>query len=261
MLKAFFDWLFRRQQATPPASPRLTNPQDFAQLNRDAPLRAGGTAGTAPGLPARTASSATDDSTDGTDHTPAMVTYLCREAVLGRDQRIAGYQFMLHEGTRNRIRNSSRRVHHLYAEILVRNLVRADIGRQLQRAHQALLQRLQQRMVAAADDGDALLAQRIQRVVERLLRLGLDQRPAFGLQHGQTARRVRGRRGLGSEVEAGRAGIAADTFRDLDGDRPHVDGAAGMDADGDSRIIGDVDMESYAQWLQQNYHFVISVGP
>jgi len=35
----------------------------------------------------------------------------------------------------------------------------------------------------------------------------------------------------------------------------------GMDADGDSRIIGDVDMESYAQWLQQNYHFVISVGP
>jgi EAL and modified HD-GYP domain-containing signal transduction protein len=131
MLKAFFDWLFRRQQATPPASPRLTNPQDFAQLNRDAPLRAGGSAGTAPGLPARTASSATDDSTDGTDHTPAMVTYLCREAVLGRDQRIAGYQFMLHEGTRNRIRNSSRRVHHLYAEILVRNLVRADIGRLL----------------------------------------------------------------------------------------------------------------------------------
>ena len=127
MLKIFFDWLFRRQKTTRPASPRLTNPQDFAQLNRDAPLRAGGSAGTAPGVPARTASSATDDSTDGADSTPAMVTYLCREAVLGRDQRIAGYQFMLHEGTRNRIRNSSRRVHHLYAEVLVRAPVVADV--------------------------------------------------------------------------------------------------------------------------------------
>ena len=128
MLKAFFDWLFRRRQATPPASPRLTNPQDFAQLNRDAPLRAGASAGTGADVPDRTADSATDETSDGTH---ATVTYLCREAVLGRDQRIAGYQFMLHEGTRNRIRNSSRRVHHLYAEILVRNLVRADIGRLL----------------------------------------------------------------------------------------------------------------------------------
>ena len=131
MLKAFFDWLFRRRQATPPAPLRVANRQDFAQLNRDAPLRDGASAGTDSGVPDRRANSATGDTTESADNTPANVTYLCREAVLGRDQRIAGYQFMLHEGTRNRIRNSSRRVHHLYAEILVRNLVRADIGRLL----------------------------------------------------------------------------------------------------------------------------------
>ena len=131
MLKAFFDWLFRRRQATPPAPLRVANRQDFAQLNRDAPLRDGASAGTDSGVPDRRANSATGDTTESADNTPANVTYLCREAVLGRDQRIAGYQFMLHEGTRNRIRNSSRRVHHLYAEILVRNLVRPDIGRLL----------------------------------------------------------------------------------------------------------------------------------
>ncbi len=127
MLKAFFDWLFRRGQAAPPAPLRVASPQDFAQLNRDAPLRVGTGTGTSSGVADR----APDRDADGADDTPAIVTYLCREAVLGRDQRIAGYQFMLHEGTRNRIRNSSRRVHHLYAEVLVRNLVRADIGRLL----------------------------------------------------------------------------------------------------------------------------------
>ena len=131
MLKAFFDWLFRRRQATPPVPFRVANPQDFAQLNRDAPLRDGASAGTDSGVPDRRANSATGDTTNSAENTPANVTNLCREAVLGRDQRIAGYQFMLHEGTRNRIRNSSRRVHHLYAEVLVRNLVRADIGRLL----------------------------------------------------------------------------------------------------------------------------------
>ena len=31
-----------------------------------------------------------------------------------------------------------------------------------------------------------------------------------------------------------------------------------MDADGSSRITGDVDMEKYAQWLQENYGFTIA---
>ncbi|TAH44180.1 MAG: HDOD domain-containing protein [Betaproteobacteria bacterium] len=117
MLRAFFDWLFgRRRSAAPataahakaPSAPRDTDPAGFQVLNRSAPLRS--------------------ESPDTPVEIDANTIFLCREAVLGRDQRIAGYQFMLQEGTRNRIRHSSRRVHHLYAEVLVRNLVRADIG-------------------------------------------------------------------------------------------------------------------------------------
>ncbi len=58
-------------------------------------------------------------------------TFLCRETVLGRDQRIAGYQFMLQEATRDRIRSGSRRIRHVYAEVLVLTLIRANIERLL----------------------------------------------------------------------------------------------------------------------------------
>jgi len=91
--------------------------QAFATLNRHAPLRdepAPAPAGSEPEAP------------------PG---YLCRETVLGRDQRVAGYQFMLHEGTRNRIRTRSRRIHHVYAEVLVRNIAQLDIGRLLGHRH------------------------------------------------------------------------------------------------------------------------------
>ncbi|ATE60649.1 EAL and HDOD domain-containing protein [Thauera sinica] len=117
MLKAILDWLFgrRRRPATAtagrspaPVPPRDSDPAGFQTLNRTAPLRSEGDAAPA--------------------ELDASTVFVCREAVLGRDQRIAGYQFMLQEGTRNRIRHSSRRVHHLYAEVLVRNLARADIG-------------------------------------------------------------------------------------------------------------------------------------
>lgn len=64
--------------------------------------------------------------TDGS--TGEVEGFLCREAVLGRDQRIAGYQFMLREATRNRIRSGGRRIQHVYAEVLVRSLAQADIG-------------------------------------------------------------------------------------------------------------------------------------
>lgn len=120
MLKAFFGWLFGRRPA-PPATARAaaapvaspapaTQTQDdpgYRKLNRDAPLRAEQPADPPAGEPA---------------------TFLCREAILGRNQRIAGYQFMLQEGARARIRHSTRRVHHLYAEVLVRSLASADIG-------------------------------------------------------------------------------------------------------------------------------------
>ena len=89
-----------------PATPTQDD-AGFRKLNRDAPLRAGQPAEVPSGEPA---------------------TFLCREAILGRNQRTAGYQFMLQEGARARIRHSTRRVHHLYAEVLVRSLASADIG-------------------------------------------------------------------------------------------------------------------------------------
>ena len=127
MLKALFGWLFGRRPATParpaarvapapavplpPTAPApATQTRDdpgFRKLNRDAPLRAEQPVEHPAGEP---------------------VTFLCREAILGRNQRIAGYQFMLQEGARARIRHSTRRVHHLYAEVLVRSLASADIG-------------------------------------------------------------------------------------------------------------------------------------
>jgi EAL and modified HD-GYP domain-containing signal transduction protein len=87
--------------------------QAFAALDRHAPLRDGAVAAAARG------------------EAEAPPSYLCRETILGRDQRVAGYQFMLHEGTRNRIRSRSRRIHHVYAEVLVRNIAQLDIGRLL----------------------------------------------------------------------------------------------------------------------------------
>jgi EAL and modified HD-GYP domain-containing signal transduction protein len=58
-------------------------------------------------------------------------TYVCRDAVLGKDQRIAGHHFLLRESTRSRIRHNSRLVHHVYAEVLVRSLTSGDVGRLL----------------------------------------------------------------------------------------------------------------------------------
>lgn len=68
---------------------------------------------------ARDAAPAGDDASAG---------FLCREQVVGRDQRVAGYRFMLRETTRNRIRAGGRRIHHAYAEILVREIAQANMG-------------------------------------------------------------------------------------------------------------------------------------
>jgi len=52
---------------------------------------------------------------------------ICREAVLDRQQKIAGYQFLLRKTALTQIRTQNRRFFHLYSEILVRNLVQANI--------------------------------------------------------------------------------------------------------------------------------------
>jgi EAL and modified HD-GYP domain-containing signal transduction protein len=84
--------------------------QAFAELNREAPL-----------LPAEPGSAGSGEA-EG---------FVCRETLLGRDQRVAGYHFLLQQATRTRLASRSRRIHHIYAEVLVRNLIRMDIGRLL----------------------------------------------------------------------------------------------------------------------------------
>lgn len=106
MFRTLLGW-FRREQPAEPADPAL----HFEALNRQAPLR--------------------HESLRGPESSPDGDTFLCREAVLGCDQRIAGYHFLLREGARNRIRVGSRTVHHVYAEVLVRNLKQAGIARLL----------------------------------------------------------------------------------------------------------------------------------
>lgn len=105
MFSTLFGWLFGRKRA--PQPPAADERKGFEQLNRNAPLR----------------TEAADEDAEG-----AGRGFLCREAVLGRNQRIAGYQFMLQEAVRARIRRSSRRIHHVYAEVLVHDLAHADIG-------------------------------------------------------------------------------------------------------------------------------------
>ena len=61
----------------------------------------------------------------------AAATYLCREPILGEDQRIVAYFFTLQEASHHHIRHSSRRLRHLYAEILIGHLLDARIDRLL----------------------------------------------------------------------------------------------------------------------------------
>ncbi|MCK9258593.1 MAG: HDOD domain-containing protein [Azoarcus sp.] len=116
MFKTLLGWLFGRR-SPPPAPKPVTQAAGFETLNRQAPLRA-----SSQPKPADTESVAPQE---------IGATFICREAVLNRKQKIAGYQFLLQEAARNRIRYSSRRVHHLYAEVLVNSLVHADIGKLL----------------------------------------------------------------------------------------------------------------------------------
>lgn len=104
MFDALLRWFRRRR-------PKENAADGFEALNRHAPLR--------------------HDPNGGDATAPAASTLLCRETLLGRDQRVAGYRFTLREGMRNRIRRASRIVHHVYAEVLIGNLLQADMHRLL----------------------------------------------------------------------------------------------------------------------------------
>jgi c-di-GMP phosphodiesterase len=114
--------LFARLTGANEKSDEETQAAAFQELNKTAPLTAENTLmGELPGPAAAKTSQAM----------PPTAAFLCRETILGRDQRVAGYQFMLHEGTRNRIRLSNRRIHHIYSEVMVRSLARSEISRLL----------------------------------------------------------------------------------------------------------------------------------
>ena len=104
MLSKFLKRLFGADASTRSSS------AEFERLNREAPIRASDEAATEAGPP------------DG---------FVCRETLLGRDQRVAAYHFLLQQGTRTRIAKRSRRIHHVYAEVLVRNLIRMDVAKLL----------------------------------------------------------------------------------------------------------------------------------
>ena len=116
MFKKLLAWLFGRREVQTSRKPGPATPPTpvFEQLNREAPLR-------------ETPRKAVPD----TPPPQIGATFICREAVLNRKQKISGYQFMLQPAARNNIRNSSRRIHHLYAEVLVNSLEHADIGKLL----------------------------------------------------------------------------------------------------------------------------------
>ncbi|MDR3212548.1 MAG: HDOD domain-containing protein [Azoarcus sp.] len=107
MLTRLFRKLFHHP--SPESKAPGGKPSAFDTLNQQAPLRQ------APSV-----------ETSGTNEIGTAI--ICREAVLNRQQKIAGYQFMLQEAAHAHIRTQSRSVLHLCTDVLVQNLARADIG-------------------------------------------------------------------------------------------------------------------------------------
>ena len=66
------------------------------------------------------------------DASPHSQSIVCREAVLGGDQRVVGYSFMLRNRINERVRDSSTHVRSLYDEVLLRNLQAMQVQRLLE---------------------------------------------------------------------------------------------------------------------------------
>lgn len=111
MLNRILNALLGRPQSTP--APGEGERRDFQELNALAPVQQAPAAGPANAMDTGASS------------------FICREAFLNREQRVAGYEFMLRKGARDRVRGQSRRIHHVYGEVVVRNMVQFSIGRLL----------------------------------------------------------------------------------------------------------------------------------
>lgn len=96
-----------------PASEKTPEHETFLRLNHLAPLQSGETpdgVGAASGPPS---------------HESAFV---CREAVLGRDERVAGYEFALPQRLQSRLRDKRESIRKVYDEALIRNLTDIQVG-------------------------------------------------------------------------------------------------------------------------------------
>jgi len=106
--------LFRRLFHHAPSEKGDAQADDLApdSTNADAPSRQESS------LPPPAAASGPED---------IETSIVCREAVLDRQQKVAGYQFLLRKTAHTRIRTQNRRFFHFYAELLIRNLIQANI--------------------------------------------------------------------------------------------------------------------------------------
>src|SRR4029453_7139136 len=96
-----------------------------------------------------------------------------------------------------------------------------DLIREVLRVRYRFLERLNPRMIAAAEQRDASVRQLLEQRLEGGSRRGVHPRPAFGLEHDQPLRLRCGWRRCRTEKPRP-ARIAARTSRYLDRDLPHV---------------------------------------
>ncbi|MCC6135382.1 MAG: HDOD domain-containing protein [Candidatus Contendobacter sp.] len=117
MLSRLFTFLFKCQ--LPHGHP--AEQRDFQALNELAPVK--GTGAAIEPLPPVQPGNRPDEAADR--------SVICREATLNREQRVAGYEFMLRQGIHDRVRVQSRRIHHIYNEAVINNLLQFSIHKLL----------------------------------------------------------------------------------------------------------------------------------
>ncbi len=117
MLSRLFAFLFKHQTHHHVAAEQ----RDFQVLNHLAPVKGSSAAVEIP-PPVQTGNRLDD---------PINRSVICREAVLNREQRVAGHEFMLRKGMRDRVHAQSRRIHHVYHEVVIRNLLQFSIHKLL----------------------------------------------------------------------------------------------------------------------------------
>ncbi|WP_223247354.1 hypothetical protein [Sulfuriferula sp. AH1] len=125
MLSRFFKKILSKDAVAAKADTKgnatASGDPEFALLNELAPLTANG------GVQQPVQDSGADAGGAGT--MPSSV--VCREAVLNKERRVAGYSFTLSRNINQRVRASSAIVQRLYDEVLLRNILYMDIKRLL----------------------------------------------------------------------------------------------------------------------------------